>query len=363
MIKYALTLCLIGFLLSCSSEKVNEKSPFTNYKSLGLVKDLKYHEVLSLIGKENLYRGVEKPGPDGSLGRNKSGYFHVRFQLNMTSISDYAVVAQDLEALGIFVKTLNYSFNHQLDDGSFALEIPEEIRSASFYKPPEPGDLASGTAFFASSLGLSLLSLQESEWYHHSMQTAALRKVIGELEPQIENTLNYLIESEGLLYQIDAKAPNRLLFNALAYYSLGKYLSRTDAISIAKGFVWEALAQTDPEQGYFIEGGGWDSSYNGVALKLATEIYLMAENSDIKDILRDHIVNAMIWQISRINRNGEISTEGNTRVFSGGESFLGVKKQIDYARTVKALFYFGILSGEQPIIDMANTVLNYYHKH
>lgn len=346
-------------LLSCTDANPVMRPSFTLAENQEF-EDLNYAEVLGLIGEGKLLRGVEKPHANGSLGRNKEGYFHVRFQLNMTSVSDYALAAQNLEALEHYLASLQYAFDHQLGDGSFELVIPENLLNSPGYSPPGPGDLESGTAFFASSLGLSLVSLQQSHWFTQSEEVQDIRETISQLNPSIEKTLDYLIANKEILLRYDATAPNRLLFDALAYYALGKYLSRADAITLAQTFIDAALAQTDGEQGYFIEGGGWDSSYNGVAIKLAMELYLLSEEDELKDKLKEHILPASIWQISRIQQNGEVSTEGNTRVYVGGEAFLGREKGVDYAKTVKAIYYLGVLTGKQELIDVAEQVLAFY---
>ncbi|MEM6799889.1 MAG: hypothetical protein AAF696_00720, partial [Bacteroidota bacterium] len=56
-----------------------------------------------------------------------------------------------------------------------------------------------------------------------------------------------------------------------AFYSLGMYLEDEEALLIGLDFAKNAFRQIDREAGYFIEGGGWDSSYNGVALQLGFE--------------------------------------------------------------------------------------------
>lgn len=351
--------CLLIFLLGCSrSDMLSDNIPSSPH-AYKIIHDLSYNDLVSQIGQAKLSQAVEQPGLDGSLGRNKHGYFHVRFQLNMTSISDLAVVGQRMDALQALVATINYAFSHQLQDGSFAFFPPDELVNSPSYSPPTPGDLASGNAFFMSSLGLSLLTLQDSKWFLESEATQEIRNELELLSPAFELALDDLINKQEVLKLYDSQAPNRLLFDALAFYSLGKYLSRTDAQLIAFEFIDSALSLTDSE-GYFVEGGGWDSSYNGVAIKLAMELYSILEDTALKNRLAVAIEKATTWQISRIRENGEISTEGNTRVFKGGESFLGVEKGVDYAKTVKALYYFGYLTDAPEVVDLGNKVLDFY---
>lgn len=347
--------------LSCSSENTPENASTNETTNYQLSNNLNYNAVLQQIGTQKLGSAVEQPNSDGSLGRNKDGYFHVRFQMNMSRISDYAVVSENIQSLEALLSTFTYAFNRQLNDGSFTLVIPDELLNSPSFTPPTQGDLVSGTAFFASSLGLALTTLENSGWYTQGTETQTLREEIRKLHPKFEKTLDYLIVNKDILNQVDANAPNRLLFNALAFYTLGNYLSRNDAVQIAREFIATALAQTDTTQGYFIEGGGWDSSYNGVAIKLALELYLITTDNSLKNMLREPIIKATLWQLSRIKVNGEISTEGNTRVFPGGEAFLGVEKGVDYVKTIKALYYFGHLTQLQSVIATGDKVLNFYN--
>lgn len=47
----------------------------------------------------------------------------------------------------------------------------------------------------------------------------------------------------------------------------------------------------------------------------------------------------MRWQMSRISKSGEVSTQGNSRVIpvADGKSFLGTQKDVDVGHVVEAL--------------------------
>ena len=95
-----------------------------------------YNALMSQLGESRLSRAVEQPNAEGALGRNKAGYFHVRFQFAMASISDFAIVAERLDALEAFRDVVNYSFNHQVADGSFEFSAPSELTSQPKYMAP-----------------------------------------------------------------------------------------------------------------------------------------------------------------------------------------------------------------------------------
>ena len=66
------------------------------------------------------------------------------------------------------------------------------------------------------------------------------------------------------------------------------------------------------------------------------------------------------WQLSRILSSGEISQEGNTRVYAGGESFLGSEKGIDYAKTAKSFIYISVLTEDEGFERVAERILDFY---
>ncbi len=319
--------------------------------------EMTYNQAIASIDEKYIRGGVLAPNEDGAIGRNKESYFHVRFQLGMNTISDFAIAEKRVDALEATVQAIGYAFSHQKPTGDFELSIPEELQGLG---EPTEADLASGVSFFGSSLGLSLLSLSRSTWYSDSIETQDSKIVIDGYTTNIQSMLDYLKASEEMLLEIDKAAPNRLLFNAVAFYSLGTYLSDNEAKSIALSFTAKALALQDTSNGYFIEGGGWDSSYNGVANQLGLELFMILEPSKLKDNLKQAIEKSARWQLSRIKDSGEICTEGNTRVFDGGESFLGEEKRVDYAKTAKSLIYLSALTDNPEFTEIADQILNYY---
>ena len=134
---------------------------------------------------------------------------------------------------------------------------------------------------------------------------------------------------------------------------------RSAAIAQGLAFLDLALVQTDAAEGYFIEKGGYDSSYNGVALKLAIELLSIMDYESVA--LEAAVLRAARWQVGRILESGEVSTEGNTRVYPGGEDFLGMEKQLDVVKTVKALYYLSVIADDPALRTLGNRVANFYN--
>lgn len=290
----------------------------------------------------------------GALDRNKAAYFHVRFQMGISPLADYAVDAQNSTALEMAVRAIEYSFKYQLPDGDFLLVIPPDLVNTG---TATEGDRVSATAFFCSALGAGLLALQENPGYQAQL---IAKKRIEILIPQFQLSLNYLKSKISLLKQIDADAPNRLFFDALAFYAMGKYLGDKESMKYGIDFANLALAKKQPE-GYFLEGTGFDSSYQGVGVAMGFRLLsILVSDEPIRQILYDNLACATRWEMTRIKPTGEITTEGNSRVFSGGETFLGAEKKVAYSSVLTALWNMYYYSGKEEYNDFANKVLAFY---
>ncbi len=322
-------------------------------------KDLTYGNQLAELPLDiaKLLAEKDAPNKDGAMGRNKSTYFHVRFQLGLHNLVGFGLAAKNENALDYFLKAVEYSFQHQLTSGGFKLEIPRRYEGQG---SPSESDLASGVAFFAASLGSGWYAINTNRWAQKSTQLEPMRHRLDGLKPQLKLTLDYLKSELEVLKLKDQHAPNRLLFDAVAFYTLGKLVVDDEALDMADELIGLATNQVD-EAGYYIEGGGFDSSYNGVATALSFRLLLMGFSGHDLDKVA---VKAMAWQVSRINDQGQISTSGNSRVNHSinGESFLGRKKDVDVGHTIEALMLSSLLLRQNGNLEIAKNVVKYYQE-
>lgn len=115
-----------------------------------------------------------------------------------------------------------------------------------------------------------------------------------------------------------------------------------------------ALQHTD---GYFVEGAGYDSSYNAVAMAVGYRLLLSgAESRGLKAALQ----RTTQWQAGRVAPRGEISTVENSRVFNGGETFMGKEKGMDAAHAVKAFALAGVAENNPALFQTAHAVAAHY---
>lgn len=291
----------------------------------------------------------------GAIGRNRSAYFHARFQAGMHRLVDFGLATKNRAAIEKFVAAAEFAFEYQLEDGSFAIELPAELKGKG---APKSFDLASGTAFFAASLGAGWLAIETNDWTRTSDEMASVRERLGKLKPKATRMIEYLKKENESLLEGDRAAPNRLLFDALAFQSMGAIVQDSAARDLAQVFVAKAKSLVHSD-GYFIEGGGYDSSYNGVATALALRLYLIGRDESLKEISE----RAVVWQVGRIDQKGAISTEGNSRVKeSGGETFLGRIKDVDVGYTVELLMLGELALEESALREHAMKVIEHYRR-
>lgn len=300
------------------------------------------------------------PDADGALGRNRRGYFNARFQTGVHSLAMAARLDRDAALAGKSLLAIEYAFDRQQADGGFALVVPASLRA---HKPATDADLASGTAFFLASAGSAVILLDDDESGEASggvphWPGAELQSRREALRPALARSLAYLMSHRDRLHAADARAPNRLLFNALAFRSLGLVLDDEAALVAADGFTRAALALRHAD-GYFIEGGGHDTSYNAVASAVGYRLLALDPGNAA---LAEALDAAMQWQRRHILASGEISTQGNTRVRPGGESFLGAPKGVDAAHVVEALVLAAAHSGDDAWNELARRVASHYRR-
>lgn len=298
------------------------------------------------------------PDSAGALSRNRDGYFSVRFQTGLSAATSFGIVAGDVSALDASVRALRYAFGYQDADGGFAVVAPPSL--AASQPPASAGDIASAHAFFLSEVGRGLRLLDESSVWRDASSLGAARDSVQALRPQVARALDWMLAREDLLRAYDAAAPNRLLFDAQALATVGRWLGREDALEAARRFVRAALALQRAD-GVFTEQGGYDSSYQGVALlrALGTWFALPPEDST-RALLWEGIARGTEWQASRIMASGAISLDGNTRVYPGGERFLGEEKAIAWTDTVQAFWYVAALVDNAEWRALGDRVAQHY---
>ncbi len=350
-----LRIALVAFFILVTSCKKEEAEPTCN-KNL-ISQSASIETLIRQLPTEVIIGLTKEPTAEGALGRNKDGYFHVRFQLDLGFLASYATRFSSDEALSKYILATEYSFARQKPTGDFELLIPANLL---YLGQPSNGDLSSGISFFMSALGQSLVLLEQSTWYKNRPTDQLTTRLIN-LKTKFQLGLAYLKTQKEVLKQYDADAPNRLFFDALAFYAMGTYLKDDQAKIMGIEFIELALAKQNVV-GFYTEGGGFDSSYNGVSIRLALVLLgILPAQEPMYDRLIKSVSCSVQWQASRILATGEISLQGNTRVYPGGEQFLGQEKSVAWVDTLLAFNFTTTFSSDQSYLALAKKIQTFYN--
>lgn len=296
--------------------------------------------------------------PDGATGNNRSGFLQVGLQGNAIYVATNAMLSQNPSEVDRALKILEYGFAHEHPDGSFDYRTSNGVVNSG--DPGGPINQAGNTAFFLADVGRTLNLLRSSQWFLTSPSLANARGRVTRMYALSGPALNHLASVLPYL-MADKGASNREFTYAVAFYTLGSALHDAQAIRSAYQLLDQTLSNQTPD-GVFPESGGFDSSYQGVSLYMAQTLFLAMSPTDSR---REHLWSAiqkgMTRETSSINPDGSVSTSGNTRVSAHGEKTFGQTKHVDMTSMTLALNYYGILSGNRSVLDLASAVAKRGH--
>jgi hypothetical protein len=286
---------------------------------------------------------------NGLIGRNRryGRLVSPRFQMGAGAALRSGLHIDPIRATNAF---------RAIEVGTSAIAPGGEVHS---YVPPDApkgatlkqADIASGAAFFMADACPAMLALQA---FPHADSIAARNRqktVIASLG----RGLDWLIIRADDLEQVDRRAPNRLLHDALAFHSCGVLTDNDAARALASRFVKLALSQTRAD-GVFIEKGGSDTNYQAVAVKLSADLLLTGYTAPEAERLNTAWQTGAVWLGNRIFADGTIDSSNNTRTCKGGESFLGTPKKASVSSVYGALIYIGELASDEGIKRAASRV-------
>jgi hypothetical protein len=290
----------------------------------------------------------------GALGQNRSGFISAGYQRYGSRFVTYGILTENVQLIDLGLRSIEYALRYQNADGSFIDYLPG-VNGVS-----HPGSVA----FYLHDTGHSLVLCKNSKWFQQSPETAALRARIERLKTPLTKSLNWLIAREADLIRGDGNGngTNRLWVDANAYYLMGRALNRTDSVRLGEKIANLALQQQNAA-GAFLEKKGFDSSYQAVSLHQALIFYTnLSSQANQRPIVWEAIQRGMRLEYRYLLPNGEVETKGNTRVYTGGESYLGYEKSVDYLAVVQSLRYYYELTQDINIKNAADRSWAYYRR-
>jgi hypothetical protein len=284
------------------------------------------------------YTGGARPDADGMVGYNRGpeGFKSPEFQRGAMHYMVRAIVRGDRRCTAEGWTAIDATFRYQTEEGGFS-------------RPGAPHGGPSAAAFWLADLGQAVLVLRESEL------AAEYKDRIERLVPKIHKAARWLAKPpyRQRLERDDAEAPNRLLFDALAFGLSGLLADDAQLRQMGRHFVDLAMAQYRPADGVFLEKEGGDSSYQAVAaLKLQVWTLHFPDET-----LEAAIGRAVRWEIGRVGRDGQIDITGNTRTGFGQERWMGHEKGVNLSEITLCLLYFHARTGDPRALAAAQRIV------
>jgi hypothetical protein len=282
------------------------------------------------------YMGGARPDADGMVGYNRDGFKSPEFQSAAMLYMLRAIARQDRRGLDDGWRAIDATFGQQTEKGNFGRE-----------GAPHGGP--SAVAIWLAELDQAILVLRESKL------GPEYKERIEQLVPKIRKAARWLAQTryqERLMHD-DADAPNRLLFDALAYGLSGILAGDDELKQIGRRFVDLAMTKYRPSDGVFLEKGGADSSYQATAA-LNLQIWVLYFPSTKLEAAIDRAVR---WELGRVGPDGRIETTRNTRTGLGQERWMGHEKGVNLSEITLCLLYHYARTSQLPSLEAARRIV------
>jgi len=251
-----------------------------------------------------------------------------------------AVVAGDEKRADEAWRSIDATFAHQVEDGGFL-----SVRKPGVSHQPTGAERVETAFFYLQELGHAILVLQASPLEGH------FHDRIEALKPRMRRACAFIQAGrEGIVKKVGHTA-NRLFIAAKAFGLCGVILNHEELKASSRKLVALALERRDAD-GVFIERRGRDSSYNAVSILMAQVLAIYQPDP----VLDTTLVQAMVWERTRIRPTGEVEVRGNTRTGVGKEAFMGHPKNVNYREVALALCYFGMIHDNPSDLALAENV-------
>jgi hypothetical protein len=282
------------------------------------------------------YTGGAHCDSSGMVGYNRGGFKSPAFQCGAMLYMIRATLRGDQHGVDEGWRVIDATFRQQTDKGGFSQQ-----------GAPHGG--CSAAAFWLAEVNQAMLVLRESDL------GANYKDRIDQLKPKIHRAARWLAEPahQERLKRDDADAPNRLLFDALAYGLSGVLTDDAELKQLGRRFVDLAMTQFRQRDGVFLEKGGPDSSYQAVAaLKLQVWVIYFPGKQ-----LEAAIDRAIHWELGRIGPDGRVDVTGNTRTGQGQEQWMGHDKDVNLSEITLALLYHYVRTGDRESLGAAQRIV------
>lgn len=325
--------------------------PIDRAHAQGINDDFQF-ETSAFMGQStyrNVVRMNQDSAQDGAYGPvnhawdvSHTGKWYIEEQRYGSDLVGGGIASGDANAIDRGLSILSWGFRQQQPDGGF--DCPDAFHS---------------TSFFVEATAHSLLLLESSAFAQR------YRPVIEDMKPRLHAAARWMIEpkNEGPGRKHNEPFTHRRYLVAAALGETGILLHDAALIARSADYIREGEALQDAS-GFNPERGGWDSSYHAVGMVFAERYYTIVADDSLRPALFRMLEKAAAWEASRVNPEGEISTEGNTRV--GGivseENRSGKAKKVAVSSAYRAFYYWSRISGDARFEQLAKKIAARAHQ-
>jgi len=274
-----------------------------------------------------------EPDANGMIGANQTNWEKAEFQRGGVRRMVQGVIYNDTAYINDAWITMAGTFGQQTNLGNF-------------------NDNASSVCFWLHECAHSLLILKDSPLY--PQYTDSIAKYL----PLMQQALEFVTDSinlDSLLNRFDKQSPNRLWVDATAIAFTALLIDDTTTyMPIARICADQAMGLL--KDSIFCEKGGYDTSYQGVAMFLMNYFAMRVEYP----LLDCYIRRTTLWEAARVRSDGFIDTLGNSRTSNCQEVYAGQCKQVNYREVSRSFLYYGLrFCDYSQGIDLAISTKNY----
>ena len=256
--------------------------------------------------------------------KSHSGRWYIEQQRDGFDMIAIGLTLHDSEVVDRGVRALEWGFRQQNTDGSFSCD-----------------DAFHSTSFFVEAAAHSVLILRADP----------MGKAFA---PRMDALLDGLARAAQWMTRADVESAGRARNRPFTHrrFLVGAALGEAAVVlndpalrRKSEDYIREGLALQEID-GVNPEKGGHDSNYQAVGLSYALRYYRLVADAPLQSEMRGPLDKGVRWLAGRVDQNGEISSEGNTR--SGGEEKNrdGTPKGVNYTWAVRTFADWGFISGD-----------------
>jgi hypothetical protein len=253
------------------------------------------------------------------------GRWYIEQQRDGFDMIAIGLAFRDPEVVDRGVRALEWGFRQQNPDGSFSCD-----------------DAFHSTSFFVEAAAHSVLILRADP-------------MGAQFAPRMDALLDGLRRATQWMTRADVEAAGRARNRPFTHrrFLVGAALGESavvlnDAALRGKSeeYIREGLALQEID-GVNPEKGGHDSNYQAVGLSYALRYYRLVADARLQSEMRGALDKGVRWLARRVDQNGDVSSEGNTR--SGGEEKNrdGTPKGVNYTWVVRTFADWALISGDE----------------